>query len=270
MYTQTNNRIQTLIRLGLTSYEGKVFLALEQTGTATAKTISKISSVPREKVYGVLVSLMEMGLISKVITAPTTYKAVPLNDAVTLLLERRLKDYMGLCEETTELLKDYKRKHIDDSLTETSKLVLMPNEKAIVNCLQTLVGNAEVSIDWVTTWKQLSKVSMYADELGKIKKKEVKFQTVVQNPDDQQLLQNIVGLIKLPCFQLRTIAFEPPAMIWVFDKKQVLISAKFEEEITEQSAIVTGNPAFVALANCYFENMWRESREYKDTSQASF
>jgi sugar-specific transcriptional regulator TrmB len=80
-----------LQRLGLSRYEARVFVALQQLGGGTAQEVANVSDVPRSQVYGTADDLAERGLIEQVETSPKRYRPVSLaaaRDQLTSRLER--------------------------------------------------------------------------------------------------------------------------------------------------------------------------------------
>lgn len=80
--------IEGLTRLGLTTYEGRVFLALQKLGSASASEVSEVADVPRSQVYGAAERLEERGLVETRQSTPTVYRPVTLEQARTRLLDR--------------------------------------------------------------------------------------------------------------------------------------------------------------------------------------
>ena len=60
--------IQTLIRLGFTGNQAKVYLALVDREFSAVKEIQKTSNVPRQEIYKILSALQEMGLLQTTLT----------------------------------------------------------------------------------------------------------------------------------------------------------------------------------------------------------
>jgi sugar-specific transcriptional regulator TrmB len=83
--------VQSLSRLGLSTSQVKVYLALLELEKATAKTIAKHSKVARQEAYRVLAELQEKGLVEKIIEIPTKFKPIPIEDCIYLLIERKKK-----------------------------------------------------------------------------------------------------------------------------------------------------------------------------------
>jgi sugar-specific transcriptional regulator TrmB len=80
--------VESLQTLGLSGYEARVFVALQQLGGGTAQAVSERSEVPRSQVYGAADDLAERGLIEVDESSPKAYRPVDLATARDLLMER--------------------------------------------------------------------------------------------------------------------------------------------------------------------------------------
>lgn len=79
--------IKCLKTLGLTKYEGLVYIALLRVVSATASEIHEISTVPRASVYPVIDQLLQKGLVSVSQSAPKRFAAISPKDAITRLMD---------------------------------------------------------------------------------------------------------------------------------------------------------------------------------------
>ena len=86
--TDEREALEAFERLGLTSYESKVLVALFRLGTGTARDVARVTDVPRSQVYSVADSLGERGLIEVEQSTPKRYRPVPVEEARTTLAER--------------------------------------------------------------------------------------------------------------------------------------------------------------------------------------
>lgn len=84
------------ISLGLGRYEARAYLALLELGEVKAAQIAAASGVPRGRIYEVLQSLHEKGLVTCVSATPLRYRPTPLAD----FTERRKRE---LAEEAAAL-----------------------------------------------------------------------------------------------------------------------------------------------------------------------
>lgn len=80
----SQNRIDALERLGLTSVQAKVYLATVL-GCSSAKQISKTSNICSGDVYRALWSLQARGLMSKKIGKPTRFIPIKFRDGIKIL-----------------------------------------------------------------------------------------------------------------------------------------------------------------------------------------
>lgn len=92
-----------LMRLGLTTYEAKGYLALIGRGAATPAEIARLAGIPRQRAYDVLASLSERGVVAEVPGNGRRYRAQPPDQVTDRLLAVRRRDLDRLAESTTDL-----------------------------------------------------------------------------------------------------------------------------------------------------------------------
>src|SRR5919197_290602 len=78
-----------LTRLGLTMYEARAYLALVRRGSSTASEVARVASLPRQRIYDVLESLLEKGLAAAHPGRVATYEAVAPDRVLERLLARQ-------------------------------------------------------------------------------------------------------------------------------------------------------------------------------------
>jgi len=83
-----DDAIEGLKRLGLTTYEARVFLGLQKLGSGTASEVSDVADVPRSQVYGAAEGLEQRGLIETQQSTPTVYRPVSPEQARRQLLDQ--------------------------------------------------------------------------------------------------------------------------------------------------------------------------------------
>ena len=85
---EQGDAVASLERLGLTTYEAKVFIALQKLGSGTAREVSRVADVPRSQVYSVTESLEDRGLVEVQQSSPMQYRPVSIEEARKTLRER--------------------------------------------------------------------------------------------------------------------------------------------------------------------------------------
>jgi len=87
---------ENLIEYGLTPNQSKVYLYLTKTGEKTASGISKNLNIPRTESYHLLNSLEQKGIIFSIFGKPTKFNAVPIEDALTIIIDNEKKRVLDL------------------------------------------------------------------------------------------------------------------------------------------------------------------------------
>ena len=77
-FTDKDEHVEILVRLGLTFCQAKIYLALLQLGTSSAKTISNYTNIARPDIYRVIRGLVMLGLVEKSIGKPANFKEAKL------------------------------------------------------------------------------------------------------------------------------------------------------------------------------------------------
>ncbi len=88
MNVEENEAVDAFERLGLTSYEAKVFIALHRLGSGTARDVARVADVPRSQVYSVAESLEDRGLVETQQSRPIRYRPVGPEEAEQTLRTR--------------------------------------------------------------------------------------------------------------------------------------------------------------------------------------
>lgn len=95
---------------GLSTYEAHAYAILLRLGQADASTVAHKASIPFGRVYDVLNSLVERGLLVMQEGRPKTYKAVQPRVAMTILLSQRKRELDERYAEMTRLASDLEKR----------------------------------------------------------------------------------------------------------------------------------------------------------------
>lgn len=93
-----------LTELGLTGYEARVYLALVNRSRYTAAQVARESRVPRQRIYDVLSSLTERGLVRALPGQVTRYTAVDPAAAIERLMAAHRATFSQLEQTTARLV----------------------------------------------------------------------------------------------------------------------------------------------------------------------
>lgn len=264
--------IQVLTRLGLTTGQVRVYLALVQLGTAPIKKIAGATKIARQDIYRIVSALEKVGLVEKAITTPTTFKAIPLRDGISFLLESRGAEFSDLHEKAMQLIKIPKMENeIQDNNEEGPDFVLIPEKKNIEKRRRDEIEAAQLRINVVALKKNLPRIKfLYSDVIMKALKKGVKIRLMaIENAEDKNSFPDLLNdLKKYPSFEIRHASAHPPIILAVYDGKRMLMTTTQMEDMTQSPALWSKNRAILATAEHYFEMLWeRASVEYPMPTQ---
>ncbi|EIT87036.1 transcriptional regulator TrmB [Fictibacillus macauensis ZFHKF-1] len=132
--------LETLQTFGLTQYEAKAYKALVESGTTSAYQISKLSGIPRGRIYDILQGLDEKGIVMVEETEDGTKQYSPL--PVEVFLERQKKQWEKSYEHASSQLKllEQQQPEADDYIS------TIKGRTGILSYCRTLINNAEKQI----------------------------------------------------------------------------------------------------------------------------
>ena len=96
--------VERLVRLGLTTYEAKAYVALVRRDSYTAAQVARQAGLPRQRIYDVLASLVEKGLASARPGGVVKYAAIAPEAAVDRLVAARRREMSDLERDATEAI----------------------------------------------------------------------------------------------------------------------------------------------------------------------
>ena len=136
--TDHDDAVAALKRLGLSSYEAKVFVALQRIGRGTARDIDDVTDVPRSQVYGAAENLEKRGLIDVQRAEPIQYRAVDLDEA-----RRRLRARIDDAEERAFGYLETARNELVDDDEAREEVWTITGRDAITDRVVRLASEAE-------------------------------------------------------------------------------------------------------------------------------
>ena len=255
-----NEDIQSLVELGLSIVQAKIFLTLVQIGTMKVQTISQVSKISRADVYRNLQQLHEKGLIEKEIARPVLFKVIQTQDALNILMERQSLKHKDLRVKTANLLDKYQRNK-NKPLQVSHKFVFVPSREALIKRLNKAIKLSKKSIDVATSKTRLitAGYSLY-ENLQEAWGRGVKGRAVIDICDEKEQ-ETLKEFWPSPYAEIRWLPKIPKTVMAMYDKKEVLIFTNPKAQLTESPALWSDVPSILGMAGDYFELLWCTSME---------
>jgi len=262
--------ITTFQELGLSRVQAKVYITLVTKGNLGISTLSKLSELYRTDTYRVIKELENKGLVERILMNPTLFKAIPLEESISILLQRRAKTERQLRQKALKLKfglsKETKRKEVVDD----SQFVLVPAQR-VMDRIGKAVNQTQKSADLIIS--NINSVRGIADLVDKIKKswnRGVKWRIVVcREGTKDETLWNRVDFCTRKLSQIKFIACNPLDLMGIYDQKETFIVKNPRMGLKESPALWSDNPALIHLASDHFEKIWSQGIECRNLEKAN-
>ncbi len=251
--------IQILVDLGLTALQARAYLALSSQKTASLKLIAKKSNIARQDVYRIMPLLEKIGLVEKIISTPMTYKAIPIKDGVSILLQRKTTEYADLQDRVDEMVNNFQNGFYKSGIQpDDSQFLVISEKKLLYKTLAEKNSLVKKSLRVAGTWES-TRVVLFDSELEKFKKalkKGVKIKWITEDhEEDPSTLKTLEMLKKNPLFEIRYFAAPIPLQAAIYDEKEVTmcIASAPSPDVT---SIWSNNSMLLRVAMNYWEEIW--------------
>ena len=265
--TLQENDVQTLRELGLTIPQGKVYLALIKLGgESNANTIFKLSKVARQDVYRILDELQQLSIIEKIIAAPTRFKALPIQEVVSILLERKMSSLSALRAKARKFTENAIEKYAKTTKKqEKDQFTVISEREAVMFNVKKTIDTSQENIKAITPFREFTPwLVNLSESFNKAIVRGVKIRWITEKPENANSWPKIVQtFLENPHFKLRTMPNPPKAKVAIYDNKEIILGLIVEYDTAKSPALWSNNLSLMSIAEDYFEMIWKTAVEYK-------
>jgi sugar-specific transcriptional regulator TrmB len=257
--TLQSEAVQALVELGLTILQAKVYFAVSVSGTLTARTAAKTAKVASQDVYRVLGELQEKGLVEKVIAKPNRYQPVPLEDGISMLLQRRKEQTEELKKTAFEIFRELESM-TNPSDSSEGDFVLIPKKGPLLARIRKTFESAQTSIDLMNNFMEGITGHEVNFELEmKAVHRNVKIRDLLcKSPEDFHVPESFLTLLKkAPTFQARFASSDSSVKLLMKDGKEMLISTIPETTTIAQPYLWSNNPILLDIVQQWYDMKWK-------------
>jgi len=248
----------TLMKLGFSSNQAKVYLAIVILGTPSINGIMKLSGVPREEVYRKLQELQERGFVEHIFARPFMFRATPLECVITTMLKLKAEEISKLQIKTEELLRDFENSQKRETLeADKPQIILIPERRPLLERAKKELESFKNSLDTISSWKKgINWISSHYDLFMKALDRNAKIRFIIEKTEESRFPRFVEELQNNPLFQIKTIQALPPACIAIYDQKILFIDTSVKTTFIESPVLWSNNSNIVGMAQIYFETLW--------------
>ncbi|HWY36629.1 MAG TPA: helix-turn-helix domain-containing protein [Nitrosopumilaceae archaeon] len=246
---------KALEKIGLTSYEIKVYSALLKTGQINASDLSQKSSVPYSKIYEVLGTLEEKGWIGSDDSRPTQYFAKPPTTAIETSRQNFESDFKN---NESIILKELTPLYEQSGTSERPDIWVLSGVVNIASKILEMVDSCrnEVLIAIPKVAENLAKEAL--PKLRSLHDKGVEITILVSEDVDSETLKSLSRVAKV---KVKKGLFGGGI---ISDKRYVVIL--LGEDLgasAEAVAIWADHSGLAGFAREYFEYLLKEAKDVK-------
>jgi sugar-specific transcriptional regulator TrmB len=265
-----------LSNFGFTHNQAKIYTAIARLNTASVGSISKMAKVRREHVYRTLPKLEKMGLVERVLGTPEKIKAVPVEDAFSLIIKKQQeeteKKISALNTEAKAFLEHLKQRNGTSTVENNeSQFSLISEKEAIMSKTAALIGNAKREIGIAASRKKLAKfMFFFSDLLKKSTKRGVHINLLTEMPKEDDTLPRFIEEQVSPGKSLELkYSSELPTHYLIADNKEMVMDSSTEADFAESPCLCTNNSSLLALTQKSFTDAWQTSINWTKTGSAA-
>lgn len=261
------NGERILRELGLTFSQAKLYVALVRFGgCTTANEISNFSNIVRQDVYRLLDQLKRISLVEKIVANPAKYRAIPMREVTSILMERRNQKTRTLLKESKEFLDHFYTTEISSETSDDNQFVLIPKGEPIIRRVENSIKAAQDTIISITPWREFSQWTFtFHEQWQRAIERGVKVRWITerkpQNADSPPEPTSV--FFNNPNFKLKIMPEKPKKRLGIYDGKELFIAITQEINAGESQALWTNNPMMIHILEDYFEMKWKLATECK-------
>jgi sugar-specific transcriptional regulator TrmB len=262
MFSETisNEDVQTLVSLGLTLRQSKVYLILAKMDKASVNNLASVAKIDRANVYRTIKQLQELRLVEKIISNPTAYKALSLKEGVTLLLQSQKKEYKDKQTQASMLVRKYEQKS-KINIIEDYQFSLIPSGAFVNRKIVEIIESNKELHEIIVYWQDFERLPEEIVALwSKLLKRGVEIKIIVYSDKKVQLPARYEPFRNLRNIEIRITDKKPQTTLSIYDKKIALLSTTPMISQPMNSHLLMENPTIVGVIQEYFELMWRRAQ----------
>lgn len=257
-----NEDFSIFLQLGMTTQQTKVYIALSKIEKATVRTIAKTAQMDRAEVYRTIPKLRKLGLIKKLITYPTTYRAIPISEGLTTLLQQETERHKQNQAKAKQFLRNFDHNQEEKSQEECKHTLTFGQKAERREFIKDLSG-IQISTDGVFNWENFLFVfNKYFEEYRRLLERGVKIRRITNKPEGARTPTFIQTLKENGSFEVRKASIVPKADIDILDKKMIGIVFIPNCNRREMEVLRSKCLGMIEIAQEYFELKWQSATAF--------
>ena len=250
--------VETLVSLGLTVLQAKVYLALATLGRSTGKATAKSAKVASQDIYRVLAELQEIGLVEKIIAKPNQYRPIPLDEGLSALLKCRQEETVELKKAAAQISESLQTIDTYRDINGIGDFVLIPKKQLFR--ARKAVESAQTSIDFVFDFE--AAMTYHTKFFGleiKLLDRGVKIRNLLNKKEHDACASKAFLKLKNKSEFETKLCFDEITKLIIVDRKELFLSTIAKSGISDQPYLWSNNQVLVEKIQQWYDMVWERS-----------
>jgi Predicted transcriptional regulators len=254
--------IEVLIKFGLSKTQAKAYLTLIEHGISPVRTVAGYLEIGRPEAYRALTQLRNDGIVETILGSPVKYRALPVSNAMSILLEYKKNEITDLRVKSSRLIADYQEKSSKkspDGENEDYQFSLLSEDTVNIHCI-----NAKCTIDCLSSFKSLNQVLFRTkDELFEAIDRGVKIRCIANIADNtvkSAKSKVFYDFSKKSMFNIKYTKDVQHPFIILFDNVEVIMATTNNSDFNREPFFWSSNITLVTIIKSYFETIWMNTQ----------
>jgi len=214
--------------------------------------------IARAEIYRATSTLEKIGLITRIITTPTEFRAVEVDEGLAILLQQNAEKHNKIQTETKKLIKKLKKTKINETTPEEPQYILIHETTYDSHEFIKKMNNLQTSLDGIIDWTlykhhTLNHTAIYKKAL----ERGVRIREITSMPVGERIPETAKSLKKSGSYEVRRTQTFPPASLGIIDKKETIIITPQTGSVAERTILWSNDPRLAATYQDYFELKWK-------------
>lgn len=263
------NEENTLVNLGFTSLQAKVYLALAHNGPLKVNAISRLSRIHRTHLYEILKFLEERGFIEKQL-ATGGYSATAFQEIAASILNSRREETTKLESDIASIAKTLPQRNTPEQ-AKKRELILSPSKTSNFAKSHRYINSAKLQIDQMHTWKRFTQFwTLFEEQMTEVMNRGVKVRQIIEMPPNFSTLEKYLSrdIFKNPQFEFRLIQRTGGNVTIIDDEAVILSTSQDKENLGETPLIFSNYEGLLGLMRSYYDYCWQYGHQPQDGNVA--
>jgi sugar-specific transcriptional regulator TrmB len=153
--------LKTLVSLGLTQWDAKVYILLAKRGPIKASDAAKALKISKQRLYPIIKNLQSKGIVNATLERPARFSAVPFEKVLDLFVKAKMEQARRIQRNKDEILSDWQSIAIAEGDSSPAKFTVIEGRSYVYSKIQQMIQETKSHLSFVATVPSLARADQY-------------------------------------------------------------------------------------------------------------